>query len=1015
MESEESSDSVSSTSDNSTNDTVGNANTMTINRNEKYNLLLTNARSLSPKILSLHSCFEEHDLDFALITESWLKDGTTLDRDIIDLEHGSHLKIIYKNRPRNPVGRRKVGGGVSIIFNKSRCNLRERRIQGNKYELVMAVGRVGKLSRQVAIFCIYLEPRLRVAEIADINELISAEILKLKTNGDPMIFIGGDLNRKSLEDAVHDFPDIRRVNHDPTRGEACLDILYSNASNLIPDTWPPLETPAGVKSDHLCIVFSGTQPKDRDFVWIRKKARVHTDAAVTEFGRRLAAADWDAIMPPELGLDGMVKSFQKWGDEQTDELFPFKTSRRRSNEKPWITGGIRKLSSQKKRVFKREGKSALWRNLCTRMEGLLEASKSAFVDNAASAGHTSRQYFKAVDSLSKDAASSDWTLTDLFPGQTDDQAAEEAAGYFTRITDLFVPLVPTDRPPVATRPPITVEEVARRLKLAKKPNSLVPGDLLPRVVKSHHQLLAVPATKIFNAAFAAGKWPASWKNETTVVIPKVPNPESLGDCRNISCTPFLSKVMEGVLLDDLRESIPPDVLQYGGIKKCSVDHLLVDLFEGILCPMEGGASSLILGLDYERAFNRLDHGECLAQLRHLGATQASVELVASFLTGRTMQVRICHLLSTHHALNGGSPQGSILGCFLYCAATQQINLGLRNLGPQPVRTPPPAPPSEGSQPPTPPDEAHGMELIQLHAPPFDDSSDDSFHSARSSATPPPAPSPQAAGPEPALLMVKYVDDTTIIETVPRESAIRHVSAANPTEFIPANALTPLLENIIRRTEEIGMKVNCKKTQLLCLTPDNGYTPWSSITTPDGDIQSSDCMKLLGFLLGTAPGVSDHFEFLRKKFRARFWRLIHLRRAGMRHLQLYKIYAVLVRPVLEANCVIFHPMLTVTQSLALERMQKQVFRLCFGTALSYDALREEHNLETLAARRENAVRRFVAKTLVNPRFADRWFIRREEVDANLRRRRPYIEKRARTERYQKSPLVYMQKIANDMSV
>ena len=55
---------------------------------------------LSPKIDSLHNVFEEHKIDIALITESWLKDGNMLDRDIIDLEHGRDLKIVYKNRPK---------------------------------------------------------------------------------------------------------------------------------------------------------------------------------------------------------------------------------------------------------------------------------------------------------------------------------------------------------------------------------------------------------------------------------------------------------------------------------------------------------------------------------------------------------------------------------------------------------------------------------------------------------------------------------------------------------------------------------------------------------------------------------------------------------------------------------------------------------------------------------------------------------------------------------------------------
>ena len=156
----------------------------------KYNFLLTNARSLSPKILSLQAYFQEYALDFAMITESWLKDGQTLDRDVIDLEWGTNLKIIYKNRPKNSSRRRAVGGGVSIIFNKSTCNLRERKILGNKFELVLAVGRVGKVQRKVAIFCLYIEPRMKAAELSELCEIISREILRLKAEGDPLIYIG---------------------------------------------------------------------------------------------------------------------------------------------------------------------------------------------------------------------------------------------------------------------------------------------------------------------------------------------------------------------------------------------------------------------------------------------------------------------------------------------------------------------------------------------------------------------------------------------------------------------------------------------------------------------------------------------------------------------------------------------------------------------------------------------------------------------------------------------------------
>ena len=972
--------------------------------------MLTNARSLSPKIHSLHTAFTEHDLDFALVTESWLKDSRILDRDVIDLEFGTNLKIVYKNRPRNPAGRRTVGGGVSIIYNKSKCNLKERKIRGNNFELVLAVGKVGKIPRQAAIFCLYLEPRMKVSELKDLCDLLSREILMLKASGNPAIFIGGDLNRKSLDDALADFPDIVQVNHDPTRGNACLDIMFSNVTGLTPSTWPPLETRDGVRSDHLCLVVSGKIEKERNFTWIKKTARKHTEAALVEYGARLRGMNWDELLPGHLDPDVLVSRFEEWNATTTDELFPLRTIRCRSNEDPWITDGIRKISGHKKRVYKREGKSRHWRILDDRMQRLLEDSKSTFVNNIEKSGANTRSYFKAVKQLGSVATGEDWSLPDLFPGSTPQQAAEEAATYFTRITDLFEPVEAIPLSPGGVREAVTLQEIEKRLKSAKKPNSVVAGDLLPRVVKAHHQLLAYPVMLIYNAVFRRGSWPSSWKTETTVVIPKVPTPESLADCRNISCTPFLSKVLEGILLDDLRSEIPADMMQYGGVRNSSVDHMLVDLFETVLEPLEHGRPSLVLGIDYEKAFNRLDHGKCLEQLRTLGASAPSLTLTSSFLASRNMRVRVGSHLSGQRRLCGGSPQGSILGCYLYGAATQRLDLSLPRNPEDPARTAP-APPDVEAQS---PGDSDGFGLLddQEGRSTDDASSDGSFLTAEG-----PPSSPHEAAPDPLLHpleMFKYVDDTTVAENVEAEAVIRHVSASSPTEHVPAAGLSSFFSALIVAAAAIGMVVNCKKTQLVCFSPDNGYLSYAELFVQGAKICSQATMKLLGYMLGSAPGATDQVEQVKKKFRGRFWTLIHLRRAGITGHKLFKLYAALIRPVLETNCVIYHPMLTKCQTVELERLQKQVVRLCFGYEMPYHVACTTFNIDSLESRREKRIRRFTSKAMNNPRFADRWFVRREEIGTALRNRRPFIEKKPRTERYKKSPLLYLQKIANDLA-
>ena len=64
---------------------------------------------------------------------------------------------------------------------------------------------------------------------------------------------------------------------------------------------------------------------------------------------------------------------------------------------------------------------------------------------------------------------------------------------------------------------------------------------------------------------------------------------------------------------------------------------------------------------FEKAFNRMDHAKCLAALKDHGATDVSIEMASAFLQGRSMYVRVGSTLLNPRAINGGSPEGSILG------------------------------------------------------------------------------------------------------------------------------------------------------------------------------------------------------------------------------------------------------------------------------------------------------------------------------------------------------------------
>ena len=89
-----------------------------------------------------------------------------------------------------------------------------------------------------------------------------------------------------------------------------------------------------------------------------------------------------------------------------------------------------------------------------------------------------------------------------------------------------------------------------------------------------------------------------------------------------------------------------------------------------------------------------------------------------------------------------------------------------------------------------------------------------------------------------------------------------------------------MNKLIVKTEEIGMKVNSGKTQLLCVLPNNGCDTISSLDANGHQINWVKSMKLLGFMLGEKLGADQHFEHLKKKFRGSFWSLVRWRKAGL---------------------------------------------------------------------------------------------------------------------------------------
>ena len=77
----------------------------------------TNARSLCPKIGSLIDCFTELAAGVGIISETWLTDGDSLEKEVEDLVLGTGLQMIYRNREVNQRGF--SHGGVAVVYKET--------------------------------------------------------------------------------------------------------------------------------------------------------------------------------------------------------------------------------------------------------------------------------------------------------------------------------------------------------------------------------------------------------------------------------------------------------------------------------------------------------------------------------------------------------------------------------------------------------------------------------------------------------------------------------------------------------------------------------------------------------------------------------------------------------------------------------------------------------------------------------------------------------------------------------
>ena len=226
---------------------------------------------------------------------------------------------------------------------------------------------------------------------------------------------------------------------------------------------------------------------------------------------------------------------------------------------------------------------------------------------------------------------------------------------------------------------VTTDEV-RKIILKSKPTTCdldpIPTPLLTECLND-----MLPAiTQIMNQSLSTGVVPSSFKHAVVKPLLKKPSldPNILKNYRPVSNLPFLSKILEKLVLSQLFEYLvshsllPPNQSAYR--PSHSTETALLKVANDILLALDDGNLTVLTLLDLSAAFDTIDHTILYQVLQqHFGVCGIALDWFQNYLSDRTQTVILDEFKSSPANLSYGVPQGSVLGPILFIMYTKPLN------------------------------------------------------------------------------------------------------------------------------------------------------------------------------------------------------------------------------------------------------------------------------------------------------------------------------------------------------
>lgn len=650
------------------------------------NIGVLNFQSASNKVDNIVDFIEENKLDIVFASETWVSN----DNDFICKQFTPNN---FSTHHISRVG--KSGGGVCII---TKNFLRAQALESGKYvSFEHAIVRIKANQEFLIAVAVYRPPGPVTNEfLAEFSNLLETHTLNLNR-----ILVCGDFNihmDNPSDKGVSKFTDMIRAFQLEQHVQSKTHIHGHTIDLVITRTNDPCLSksplPTELFSDHFAIEFQyriNCKPDDIEFISYRKLSKMDMEKYRSDISS-LSHVD------PNMGLDSLVETYNNTLRTALDEGAPLVKKRvKKHKPKPWIDQEVHDERNKRRKFERRMLKSKTEKDKMgykahkNYVNLLIDKKKIAFFHDAF---HENKGDQKCLYALVKRLTNNNRSV--VYPEAPDDETlAKQFSDFFEekikKINNSFPAQSSTETAysPQPTRcsyvafPEISPDEVRRYIFSSPTKSCLL--DPVPTFLLKNNLDIVLPTlTAIVNKSLTQGYIPPVLKQALITPIPKKPKITEFKNFRPISNLPFLSKVLERIVIDHLSSYCAENGLnepfQSAYRKHHSCETALLQVFNIILSNTDNQNVTLLTLLDLSAAFDTVPHKQFLSKLEaEYGIKDTAHSWFESYFKDRYQTVQINSSSSAPKALNTGMPQGSGAGPWGYTRYTGSLGVLLRLL------------------------------------------------------------------------------------------------------------------------------------------------------------------------------------------------------------------------------------------------------------------------------------------------------------------------------------------------